>query len=173
MTRIGLAAVVAACAWMAGLAALQAADTWPTSGTPMRAESFNQVPVEVALRMATREGQTTVQSQQAIFEQGTLYRLTISNDSNTTHTFWTRDLGGYGAEMRVADLRGGTSRLRVGGAPGEEYMAPEITIPPGGVAVLEFVPVVEGDYVVGCGISEHIDAETIMLHVIPAIGEVG
>lgn len=171
MTRIGFAAVIAACLWMAGVSAVQGADTWPVPGFPVTTDPFKQEPVEVALQLGGHGDRLVVLSQQFVFQTGKLYRLTINNANTVTHLFGTGAFGGYGADIAVVDVGTGDYMTRIGGPPDEEYTTPEIMIEPGGVAVLEFVPVVEGEYTVGCSDPAHADAGMTATFIVTSGGE--
>lgn len=171
MTRIGFAAVIAACVWMAGFSAVQGADKWPVPGNPVEADPFKQQPVEVALQLGGHGDRMVILSQQFVFQTGKLYRLTIKNANTVTHIFGTGAFGGYGVDIAIVDVGTGDYRTRDGGPPGEEYTTPDIVIEPGGVAVLEFVPVVEGEYKVGCSDPKHADAGMTATFIITSRGE--
>lgn len=171
MTRTGFAAVVAASVWMAGVSAVQGADTWSAPGFPVQTGLFNQTPVEVALQLGGHDGRMALLSQQFVFETGTLYRLTINNANTVPHFFGTGAFEGYGAEVKVVDAGWWGPTMRQGGPPGEEYASLEVMIEPGGAAVLDFVPTVEGKYKVGCTDPRHADAGMTATFIVTPHGE--
>ena len=155
MRRYGTAAAFAACVWMAGISAVQAADTWPVPGYGPGPGLFNQVPAEISLTLSGRGLDMTIEPRRIYLTAGSFYQLTITNNSQETHFFWAPAFAGFAAEMRVVDVRPGNLWTRIGGPPGEEYTTPEVEIGPGGVAVLEILPVLAGQYKAGCSNPKH------------------
>ena len=149
--RVGVA-FAAICAWMAGSASLQAANT-----RSLAAEPFEKTNV-VQVTLGTYLDELVIAPEKLRFVTGRLYKLVVKNPSLTTHYFWAHEFGGYATTYRVW-VDGGDVKLRnIEAEEGKTYSTWEIKIEPGGMAIWEFVPVMAGRYKFGCSLPEHAHA---------------
>ena len=89
--------------------------------------------------------------------EGKSYQLKVINASASTHYFWAPEFDGLSARTTKITVDKGKIRNRAVGAPGEEYLAVEAEIRPGGTAVWNFVPQMAGKFKWGCSIPSHAD----------------
>ncbi len=150
--RLGVA-LAAICAWMAGSASLQAADT-----RSLAAEPFEKTNV-VQVTLGSDLDELVIAPEKLRLVTGRLYKLVVKNPSSTTHYFWAPEFGGYATWTDRARVDKGDVKLRkIEAEEREAYSTWEIKIEPGGTAVWEFVPVMAGRYKFGCSLPEHAHA---------------
>ncbi len=148
MKRYLMVAAAAACAVLATLAGVQAAD-------PVRGEA-----VEITVQFGTAGGDLVMSPRDLSFEVGTYYKLVLKNPSDVEHRVAVADFASsvrtYGKPAidrgEVTGRAALKSRVPVG------YLPREIDIAPGGVAEWYFVPVRRTSAKVGCMQESHAEA---------------
>ncbi len=148
MKRYLMVATAAACAVLATLADVQAAD-------PYRGE-----PVEITVQFGTAGGDLVMSPRDLSFEVGKYYKLVLKNPSDVEHRLAVADFASsvrtYGKPTidrgEVIGRAALKARVPVG------YLPREIGIAPGGVAEWYFVPVRRASAKVGCTRDSHVEA---------------
>ncbi len=148
MKRYLMVATAVACAVLATLAGVQAAD-------PVRGEA-----VEITVRLGTAGGDLVMSPRDLSFEVGRYYKLVLKNPSDVEHRLTVANFASavrtYGKPTidrgEVIGRAALKARVPVG------YLPREIGIAPGGVAEWYFVPVRRASAKVGCTRDSHAEA---------------
>ncbi len=148
MKRYLMVASAAACAVLATLVGVQAADRY-------RGE-----PVEITVQFGTAGGDLVMSPRDLSFELGKYYKLVLKNPSDVEHRLAVADFASsvrtYGKPTidrgKVIGRPALKARVPVG------YLPREIGIAPGGVAEWYFVPVRRASAKVGCTRDSHAEA---------------
>ncbi len=148
MKRYLMVATAAACAVLATLAGVQAAD-------PYRGEA-----VEITVQFGTAGGDLVMSPRDLSFEMGRYYKLVLKNPSDVEHRLTVADFASavrtYGKP--TIDRGEVTGRAALKARVPAGYLPREIDIAPGGVAEWYFVPVLRTSAKVGCMQDSHAEA---------------
>ena len=145
-------------AWLAGMTALQAADTWPVGKSMLVIGSPGnpalEIPIERVVRFGTVAGAMVIEPNTLTFDRNKLYRLVITNPSNMTHYVSVPEFEAavQTKKLTVADFREPSMPLR--SAHGTEG----VTLNPGARLEWLFVAEQAGDFGIGCAIPGHAKA---------------
>lgn len=165
MNKRWLVAVAALGAWLAGMTALQAADTWPVGKSALENGSLGDPamgePIERAVQFGTAAGAMMIGPNTLTFDKNKLYKLVINNPSNMTHyvsvpefaaAVQTKKLTVQGGQVTRSSYRW---RRRM---PSSAHVTEEIMLSPGGKLEWLFVAEQAGDYGIACAIPGHAKA---------------
>ncbi len=145
-------------AWLAGMTALQAADTWPVGksmldiGSP--GDPALEIPIERVVQFGTVAGAMMIEPNTLTFDRNKLYRLVITNPSNMTHYV---SMPEFEAAVQTKKLTVANYRQRRSFVPSAQVTG-GIALNPGARLEWLFVAEQAGDFCIGCAIPGHVEA---------------
>ena len=145
-------------AWLAGMTALQAADTWPVGKSALETGSLSgpamETPIERVVQFGTVAGAMMIEPDTLTFDRNKLYKLVITNPSSMTHYVSVPEFEAavQTKKLTVADFREPRMSLR------SAQVTEGIALNPGGRLEWLFVAEQAGDFGIACAIPGHAEA---------------
>ncbi len=160
-----LVAVATLGAWLAGMTALQAADTWPVAKSALEngslADPALEAPIERVVQFGTATGAMMIWPNTLTFDKNQLYKLVINNPSNMTHYVSVPEFAAA-VQTKKLTVEGGevtrSSNPWRHILPSSADVTEEIMLSPGGKLEWLFVAEHAGDFGIACAVPGHAKA---------------